>query len=404
MAFYRVFQTPCDPTPILGMALMKNFLHNILIDLRAIFLDRGVMLVMVLAVILYAFVYPLPYAREVLRKVPLVVIDQDNSALSRQLVRMIDSSELVGVYGRAQSLEEAHRRIASGRYGAALFIPADFEKMILKSSKANVAAYADATYFLVYRQAMTGIVEAARTLSAGIQIRRFQAKGWSAQKADVDRSPLTFIDRPLFNPSMGYATYIVPGVLIFILQQTMLIGIGMISGTRADPSVKEKDIPRGAAGLRLLSRTTACLPLYFIHILFIYGVAYRVWDFPMHAHLASVFLYLLPFLLSVILLGQTLANFFKTRETAIVMLVWSSLIAVLASGYAWPMEAMPPWIKALSMLLPSTWGVSGMLRLTQMGASLQQVGTEWAWLWGLTGLYLILAWLPLRFGSAAGRV
>ncbi len=48
----------------------------------------------------------------------------------------------------------------------------------------------------------------------------------------MDHSPLNFVDRTLFNPFMGYVTYIVPGVLILILQQTMLIGIGMISVIR----------------------------------------------------------------------------------------------------------------------------------------------------------------------------
>ncbi len=212
--------------------MIKNFFHNVLAELGAIFGDRGVLLIMGFAVIFYAFVYPLPYSREVLRKVPLVVIDHDNSALSRQLVRMVDASDLIRVDGRAQNLEDARKNIAAGRYSAALVIPVDFEKTVLQARRATVAAYVDATYFLVYRQAMTGLVKAVRTLSAGIQVRRFQAQGWSEEKARVDRSPLNFIDRPLFNPSLGYATYIVPGVLILILQQTMLIGIGMISGRK----------------------------------------------------------------------------------------------------------------------------------------------------------------------------
>ncbi len=334
-----------------------------------------------------------------LRKVPLVVIDHDNSALSRQLVRMVDASDLIRVDGRAQNLEDARKNIAAGRYSAALVIPVDFEKTVLQARRATVAAYVDATYFLVYRQAMTGLVKAVRTLSAGIQVRRFQAQGWPEEKARVDRSPLNFIDRPLFNPSLGYATYIVPGVLILILQQTMLIGIGMISGTRAERSAAASatTVLHGGPGMQILSRAVACLALYLIHVLFIYGVAYRVWGFPMHAGLATVFCFLLPFLLAVILLGQTLAAFFKTRETAMVMIVWSSMLAVLISGFSWPVETMPHWIRALAMLIPSTWGISGVLRLTQMGASFQQVQVEWIWLWGLSFLYLVLAWLCASF-------
>ena len=186
--------------------MIKNFLHDVLTELGAIFGDRGVLLIMGIAVIFYSFVYPLPYAREVLRKVPIVVIDYDNSALSRQLVRMVDASDLIRVNARAQNLDEARKNITAGRHSAALVIPMDFEKSVLQARRATVAAYVDATYFLVYRQAMTGLVKAVRTLSAGIQVRRFQAQGWSDEKARVDRSPLNFFDRPLFNPSLGYAT------------------------------------------------------------------------------------------------------------------------------------------------------------------------------------------------------
>ena len=379
--------------------MIKNFLHDVLTELGAIFGDRGVLLIMGIAVIFYSFVYPLPYAREVLRKVPIVVIDHDNSALSRQLVRMVDASDLIRVNARAQNLDEARKNIAAGHHSAALVIPMDFEKSVLQARRATVAAYVDATYFLVYRQAMTGLVKAVRTLSAGIQVRRFQAQGWSDEKARVDRSPLNFVERPLFNPYLGYATYIVPGVLILILQQTMLIGIGMISGTRAEQSAvgTAKSVLHGGKGMQILSRAVACLALYLIHVLFIYGVAYRIWGFPMHAGLATVFGFLLPFLLAVILLGQALATFFKTRETAMVMIVWSSMLAVLISGFSWPIETMPHWIRAIAMLIPSTWGISGVLRLTQMGATFQQVQVEWIWLWGLSFLYLILTWFLAGF-------
>lgn len=381
--------------------MIKNFLHDVLTELGAIFGDRGVLLIMGFAVIFYAFVYPLPYSREVLRKVPLVVIDHDNSALSRRLVRMVDASALVRINGRTTNIDEARKMIAAGRNSAALVIPVDFEKTVLQARRATVAAYVDATYFLVYRQAMTGLVKAVRTLSAGIQVRRLQAQGWSEEKARVDQSPLKFFDRPLFNPSLGYATYIVPGVLILILQQTMLIGIGMISGTHAEQSAgAAKSVLHGGPGMQILSRAVACLALYLIHVLFIYGVAYPIWGFPMHAGLATVFGFLLPFLLAVILMGQALSTFFKTRETAMVMIVWSSMPAVLISGFSWPIETMPHWIRAIAMLIPSTWGISGVLRLTQMGATFQQVQVEWIWLWGLSFLYLILTWFRAGFQPA----
>jgi ABC-2 type transport system permease protein len=384
--------------------MISDLFFNSMAELRSIFRDPGVLIIMGAAIVFYSFVYPLPYAREVLNQVPLTVIDQDNSALSRKLVRMVDASDMLRVEGRSQSLDRAQKEICSGRYSAVLLIPQDFEKDVLQGRRAYVSAYVDATFFLIYRQAMTGLVKTVRTMSAGIQINRFQARGWSADKAMVDRSPLNLISRSLFNPAMGYATYIVPGVLILLLQQTMLIGIGMISGTRREQTLAGKTVTqlRGGPMVKILSRTMACLPLYFIHIFFIYGVIYQIWGFPMRTSISTIILYLLPFLLSVILLGQVLAEFFKTRETAIIVIVWSSMIAVLISGFSWPVESMPRWIRAVAMLLPSTWGISGGLRLTQMGASFIQVREEWIWMWGLTLLYFFLAWICVCFVQRNG--
>jgi ABC-2 type transport system permease protein len=353
---------------------------------------------MVGAVVFYSFVYPLPYSSEVLKQVPLSIVDYDRSALSRQLVRMTDASELLRVVFRDPDMETARRKIQAGKSSGILVIPDGFEKQVLQGRKTTVSAYVDATYFLVYRQAMTGLVTTARTLSAGIEVSRFKAAGWSHEKALTDRSPLNLISRSLFNSHMGYATYIVPAVLLLLLQQTMLIGIGMLSGTRREHLQEKKAvIPlQGGPLVRILGRTIACVALYLVHIYFFYAVVYQIWDFPLRAGFLDMFVFLLPFLLSVVLLGQFLATFFKSRESSIIMIVWSSMIAVLVSGFSWPVETMPHWIRAVSMLLPSTWGISGGLRMAQMGASFSHVMNEWFCMWGLSLFYLVLAWICTR--------
>ncbi|MCA1792760.1 MAG: ABC transporter permease [Desulfobacteraceae bacterium] len=379
--------------------MIRHLFYNIFTELNAIFRDPGVLIVMVGAVVFYSFIYPLPYSREVLKQVPLTIVDHDNSPLSRQLARMTDASELIRVVSREPDMEQARRKIESRKSSGILVIPDGFEKEVLQGRKTHVSAYVDATYFLVYRQAMTGIVMTARTLSAGIEVSRFKARGWSHEKAMIDRSPLNLESRSLFNPYMGYATYIVPAVMLLLLQQTMLIGIGMVSGTRREQLQEKKAVIllQGGPLVRILGQTIACMALYLIHIYFFYAVVYQIWDFPLRVRVLDMFVFLIPFLLSVVLMGQFLATFFKTRESAIIMIVWSSMVAVLISGFSWPVEAMPHWIRAISMLLPSTWGISGGLRMAQMGASFEHVMDEWLCMWGLGFFYLFLAWICIRF-------
>lgn len=369
---------------------MKGFWGALIGELRAVRNDRGALLVLVGAVLLYAFFYPLPYLPEVLKEVPVAVVDTDHSALSRQLVRMVDAHELVAVQFEVPSLAEAEELVRTGRAGGILAIPAGLERDIRRGERATVGVYTDAANFLVYRQALTGLAEAVGTLSAGVEIGRLQAAGLSEAQARAVRDPVQLLLRPLFNPTEGYASYIVPSVLVLILQQTLLIGIGLLAGTARERG--EAELPASPLATTL-GRATFYLALYALHTLFYFGVVLRVFGFPHQGRPGALAAFALPFLLSVIFLGLAASHLFRRRETAIQALLFTSLPAVFLAGFSWPPEAIPGWLRLVSFFLPSTAGIAGFLRLDQMGASLAEVRSEWMTLWGLAAAYFVLAWL-----------
>jgi ABC-2 type transport system permease protein len=84
------------------------------------------------------------------------------------------------------------------------------------------------------------------------------------------------------------------------------------------------------------------------------------------------------------------------------VLLFTSLPSVFLAGFAWPPEAIPAWLRVLSLLLPSTSGIAGVLRLTEMGAELRHVRGEWLVLWALAAVYGALAWLAERRAPASG--
>jgi len=146
----------------------------------------------------------------------------------------------------------------------------------------------------------------------------------------------------------------------------------------------------------VLGKAAAYFALYVVHCFFYFGILSRVYHLPQRADPGTLILFLLPFLIAIILMGLGLSNFFKHRETAMQALLFMSIPAIFLSGFAWPPEATPKWLRVLSYLLPSTAGISGFLRVNQMGASLQEVRFEWLVLWILCALYLSLAWGSVR--------
>jgi len=371
-------------------------------EAMAVARDRGALLVLVGAIVIYAFLYPQPYRAEVLKEVQVAVVDADHSRLSRQLTRMVDAHELISVTRHVATMADAEALAHNGQVGGILAIPADFERTVLRGERATVGVFTDAAYFLVYRQALTGLLEATGTLSAGIEIRRLQAQGVPDKTARAMRDPVQLLFRPLFNPGEGYASYIVPSVLVLILQQTLLIGIGMLTGTARERGGTGGAHPDGPL-VGVLGRALFYLGLYSVHAVFYFTVVYRVFGFPEQGRPGAVIAFALPFLLAVIFLGLALAHAFRRRETAIQVLLFTSLPAVFLAGFSWPNEAIPRWVRALASLLPSTPGMAGFGRLNQMGATLAEVRPEWILLWALAAAYFLAAWAlaARRHASAA---
>jgi len=371
---------------------MKHFAALYRHELQAIIHDKGVLLIFIGAVIIYSFFYPIPYLPEVLKEVPVIAVDEDHTALSRKLIRMADASDLVRIAGQAATVSEAEKRIKAGDMSGALVIPREFERKALRGENATVGLFCDASYFLIYRQVMTGLLGATKTLSAGIEIRKLQARGVMAIHAKAARNPIELINRPLFNPTEGYASYVVPAVMVLILQQTLLIGIGMLGGTRQE-NIGQQNTERNASPLMsVLSKVSVYLSIYFLHMIYYFFVVFSLYGFPQKGTPFTIMSFMLPFLVSVSFLGIFINGFFRHRETSIQVLLFTSLPAIFLAGFAWPVEAIPAWLRPLSYLLPTTAGIEGFLRVSEMGASLRNVSFEWSVLWGLCILYGAMAW------------
>ena len=86
---------------------MKTLFRAFADESRLVFCDWGVLIITVLVVVVYAFIYPVPYVNQVLKNVPVDVIDEDHSGLSRRFVRMVDEHESIRVAAEPRSMAEA---------------------------------------------------------------------------------------------------------------------------------------------------------------------------------------------------------------------------------------------------------------------------------------------------------
>ena len=364
----------------------------LLTELRAALTDRGVVLIIIGGSIFYALFYPLPYKAQVAVGLPVIVVDQDGSAHSRELIRRVDATEQIRVIEVTREARPAEARLRDMQAAGMLLIPPDFERDILRQRPVQVGAFGNAAFMVMYSQTVTGMSNAVQEFSGEIVRERQLAEGRPPFLADTLAEPLAVDLHELFNPDGGYANYVVPAVLILILQQTFLIGIGMMGAGR-----REQGLAR-ASGLReLLAQAGAYVLLMAVLLGFFLLVVYEIYDFPRFGRVADVYWLLLPFFLAVTFLGLALGQMFRSRETAMQIMMLVSVPAIFLAGFAWPAEIMPDWLVAAGQLIPSTPGIDGFVRVHQMGAALDELRPAQIQLWLLAGLYLLLAWLGTRF-------
>ena len=370
---------------------MKGIFEVWLNEYRAIFTDAGVVLIFLGAIVIYPFFYSLPYLPEILREIPVGIVDYDNTAMSRKLVRMLDAHETIAVAARFPDMETAKNAFFNREVHGIITIPADFEKSVLRRTQATVALYGDASYFLTYRQVMLGCTHAVKTFSAGVEIRRLQAKGATQPQALALRAPVRAVAYPLFNPAGGYATFVVQFSLVALMQQTLLIGICMLAGTAGNGKKAEALEPQPSGVETVLGKAGAYFSIYFCHSLYLFQIVPAVFNFARRGNPVDLAIFIIPFLLATIFLGMAVSRFFKSREISIPVVAVTSLPILLVSGFPWPPEAIPAWLLYPGKLIPSTAGINGFLIIGQMGGTLKEVIREWSLLWGLAAGYFLLA-------------
>jgi ABC-2 type transport system permease protein len=368
-------------------------------EVQRVLSDRGVLGLIVLAPLAYGALYPQPYLGQLLRNIPMAVVDQDRTELSRDLVQALDSDEAISVKVRSETLADAQAALDRHDVFAILAIPKDTEKQVLRGDKARIAAYVDAAYFLLYSRTLQGISEAASTVSADIATRGARSEGSLVYAAMArSASPIDFLSQPLFNPTGGYASYVVPAAFILILQQTLLLGVASLGGAAYTIGGRATRWLRSGARAvfgQALAHLCFALPGLALYLI----VLPRVYGFSTLGRLEDLILMAVPFVLSVSFLAQFVSAWFTRRETAILLFIAVSLPLFFQVGVSWPVEALPDFIRTASRIIPSTSAIDGFVRINQMGATIMEVGRDWTTLWILTIVYGLLAVIATRLAS-----
>jgi ABC-2 type transport system permease protein len=340
--------------------------------------------------VIYGIYYPQPYLNQILRKIPIAVVDNDLSELSRRIVQTLDASGAVNVAIRGNTLPLARAALDRGKAFAVVEIPPGTERDVLKGRTVHVPVYADATYLFIFRTMATGIAVAINTLSLELSARGARTEGSLVKATLASTSPADILLQPIFNPVGGYASYIVPAAFVLILQQLLLIGASLLT-------VVALRQPHGSAFATVLGRGVAHLTIYLPALALYFIVLPRFYGFSTLGQPLQIFALASLFTLATSFMGQATGAWFKHPETPTLIFLGTSIPQLFLAGFSWPREAIPKSVQAVGYIFPSDFAIDGLVRIDQLGASLWEVARDWRGLWCLTIIYFVLAVTSAHF-------
>ncbi|EIW93609.1 ABC-2 family transporter protein [Capnocytophaga sp. oral taxon 412 str. F0487] len=377
-----------------------DFTRAMLWEAKYIFRDKAVFFSFVIVAIAVSFIYTYLYSEETLQELPIGVVDEDNTAQSRQLLRMIDATSQTAIYSSYLNLTEAEKAFQQEKIRGIVAIPNGFARDLQRGEQPTISVYADASYMLYYKQILTAAKVSATYLNAGVEVKRTSAQGKLPIQARDEAMPVSAQVVSLYNPSLGYATFLIPIVLVIIFQTTILTAVGMLGGTMREGNKLKKIYPNsdsfwGALPI-VMGKATTYLAFSMVILLIILGIIMPLFGIPVRSTILSTMVFMIPFILSIVFMGLCLLNFLHRREDAIMLIMYTSLPAVMLTGFSWPTVAMPEWLSVFSYIVPTTLGSKGFISITQMGAHITTIMPYWLGMWALCLVYLVLATLTLR--------
>ncbi|MBB1390647.1 ABC transporter permease [Shewanella sp. SG44-6] len=365
-----------------------NFWQLMVAECKAILADKAIVVTLFGGVLFYSVLYPLPYLHQVPTEQQIVVVDHDNSSLSRLVTRHADASAKIKVLANVNSIDQAQAWIDAGKAHGLLVIPADFRRNLLLGKGATLSYGGDASYFLIYSAIVEGLVSAGIDASKHVQMIGLLARGQNPELAQQAVNSIHINSVPAFNPSLGYTPYVVPGLFLLILHQTLLIGTGILG---AGQWGKQGYWQQVRPVTLVLARLSVFMMIYTLFSSFYLGACFYWYKVSVVASVIEVGLFMLPFLLATGSLGIYLSSLFRRRELPTQLYLLVSMPILFVAGFVWPIALIPQPLVVASQVIPAVPAIMGMLELNQLGAGWSAVLPKWLQLWGLFAVFVTMA-------------
>lgn len=305
---------------------------------------------------------------------PVAVYDADHSALSRQLIRMIDATQSIQIVGSVRSMKEGKTRIQSGKIYGLIVIPAEFEKWILKGLRSKVIVYYNNQFLLPGSLIDRDTVMAANALSASLNLRYREASGEQPAAARSHIAPVHIESHVLFNPYLNYLYFLLTTLQptlfqIFVMTLTIYAtGIELKEGTARIWLTSAG----GRIGAALIGKMLPYTLSFFMMAMVIQIIQFFYLKIPLQGNAVFLFISTCVFILAYQSMGLLVVATTANLRFSISIAAFYSGTAFAFSGVTFPTLSMPLIGQFWGYALPLTSYLKIVVDQTMRGAPVQQ--------------------------------
>ena len=361
----------------------------------AISTSYAILLVLIGGIFVYGLLYNYMYAPNIVTNVPVAVVDNSHSQLSRNFIRWLDATPQTEIYDQAIDYHEAKEWMKTGKVQGIIYLPHDFEERAFRGDEAVFSLYATTDAFL-YFEALQGSSSLVM-LAINDKYRPDGAVFLPPQGllAVAMAQPVNVSGTALYNYTEGYGSYLIPAVMMIIIFQTLLMVIGMATGEEYSTRGIRVYIPFGQGwgnAIRIVAgKTFVYCSLYAVFAFFLLGLLPYFFSIPNIGNGLYIVLLMIPYLIATSFLGLAASRYFTDSEAPLLMIAFFSVGLIFLSGVSYPMELMPWYWKAAHYILPAAPGTLAFVKLNSMGASMADIRPEYITLWIQAGIYFLLS-------------
>ena len=364
-------------------------------ELLLVFRDEGVVIFFLVLNAVYPVLYALIYNPEVVRNERVVVVDDNRTHASRDLVRRLDATQEIAIAGYAANMQEAQEAMHRKDCYGILHVPRDFGQSVGRGEQAHVLLYCDMSVMMRYKAMFTALSNVTQAMGnermAAVVEPVVNMGGSIVENHQV----------PVGNPAMGIASAVLLFILPLVLQQSMILGIAMLHGgsieRRRRNGGRDPMAVEASPGATIVGKMMCHQIIYVLPVIYVLHYVPLMFGFPQYGNLLHIICLAVPFVIAVSFMGQTLSAFVNERESVFLLFVFSSVVFVFLTGVSWPRYLMSRLWWLVGDCVPATWMVNGYVLMQTNGSTLYQVQHPYWMLWIQVPVMFVLAYLVERY-------